>query len=137
MKNWLGLTNEEKVEYLKNWFNEEKMNELDKMVENGDFYELGLRVSNRLHNVGDVLSHNSTQSERDEDEYELDGLCAIKINIAFSDGVDFEDVKTAIDLVVKYFGNHIYLIGNNGACECGNDDGEIIMVEPKIIARIF
>lgn len=137
MKKWCELTKEEKIEYLKNWFNEEKMNELCKMVENGDFYSLGLRVSNRMHNVGNVLTNNSTQCVCGEEEYELEGLSAIEINIAYSDGIDIDDVDNAINLITNYYGNYIYLIANDGQCECGNDNGEIVMTEPTVIAKIF
>lgn len=88
------------------------------------FAYLGIRVQEETYglNVGDKIVHNSSVwVDGVETDEELDGVCATNYN----GGVYLAQNE--------YFGRYVLLLGDNRA-EYGEDDGEIIMYCPTVLA---
>lgn len=121
-----------------------------KAVENECFDYFGIRVDEGIrYSVGDT-ANNSRQlwqdPEYDEDgdlvcPYiedgiyagfydggELDGTCVIKF-----DPEDEKSIKAAIKMINAYYGDNIHILGGDYA-EAGNDMGEIIIRDAKVLA---
>lgn len=86
---------------------------------------IGIRVQEEAFGlkVGDTVTHNSmVWVDGDETDEELDGVSAMDIN--------------HIDIVdCEYFGNCVLVLGSNYT-ELGEDLGEIIMKDAKVLAVI-
>lgn len=117
-----------------------------KILEKEEYEVYGLRVDDRLYNVGDNCSP-SRQLWQDEVEglpyddelglwvgEDLDGTCAIEIDTVF--GVDIEDIEEALEIIEHYQGNHMYLVAGD-YCEGGNDYGECIIPDAKVLAVLY
>lgn len=88
------------------------------------FAYLGVRVQDETYglSVGDKIVHSSSVwVDGVETAEELDGVCATMYN----DGVYLTQNE--------YFGKYVLLLGDNKA-EYGEDDGEIIMYCPTVLA---
>lgn len=86
---------------------------------------IGIRVQDEafgLH-VGDTVMHNSHIWDDGEDtEEELDGVCAMNLR--------------ALDMIIcEYYGETILVLGSDDA-EYGDDLGEIVMRDAKVLAVI-
>lgn len=85
----------------------------------------GIRVQEETYglSVGDTVTHNSkVWIDGDETDEELDGVCAMNIN--------------ALDAIHgAYFGRCVLILGSNSA-DYGEDAGEIIMQDAKVLAII-
>lgn len=108
----------------------------------------GLRVDVRDYSVGDIcsVSHQLYQDpmydDNDElvyplieggiyggfyDAGELSGTCSVEVNA--------DNITNAIEILEQYGDGNIYLIAGNNA-ECGNDIGELIISNAKVIAQL-
>ena len=88
------------------------------------FAFLGVRVQEETYglSVSDKIVHSSrVWVDGDETDEELDGVCATN----YSNGVYLTQNE--------YFGRYVLLLGDNKA-EYGEDDGEIIMYCPTVLA---
>jgi len=108
-----------------------KMASYSKMIEiasehmNADygFDYIGVRAQEEPATVGETMSHKSlVWVDGEETDEELNGVSAIKLNLC----------KPQRDLY-GYPGNWILVLGSNGI-EYGEDEGEIIMEKPVVLA---
>jgi hypothetical protein len=122
---------------------ENKMTEIAKIIEQGQYEVYGIRVDETIkYSVGDICN-NSHQWWQDEpfdgcdfkydedmqcwDGGELDGTCALQVTAD-----DLEDVLAKSEM---YFGENVTLIAGN-CYEEGNDIGEVIIENAKVLAII-
>lgn len=124
--------------------------EIKQMVQESKYEYIGLRADDYEYEIGDICnnSHQLFQDpdfdedgellypavEDPESPYygfydagELDGTCAIRINV--------EQAEKALEEIKSYYGKHIYLIAGNVA-EYGNDEDEIIIRDAKVLEMI-
>lgn len=88
-----------------------------------DFDYVGIRAQEVPATVGEIMSHKSlVWVDGEETEEELNGVSAIKLNLC----------KPQNGLY-GYPGNWILILGSN-AIEYGEDECEIIMEEPVVLA---
>lgn len=117
--------------------------EITRILEKEEYEVYGLRVDDRIYNVGDICSpsHQLWQDEVEGLPYdeelgfwvgeELNGTCSIGIDTQY--GVDSDGINKALALIEYYEGEHVYLIAGD-YCEGGNDEGEYIIGEAKVLA---
>lgn len=93
-----------------------------------DYEYIGIRVQTEVFEIGEIDHVSHVWVDGIETEEELDGICVI-------------DYK-AIDRVCKgmqslgcggYYGDHVAIIAGNHATY-GEDDGEIIISDPAVVA---
>ncbi len=86
------------------------------------FDYIGIRVQEEPAIEG-ILNHQSVQwTNGEETDEKLNGVCAINVN---------DDVNHLINYQ-GYHGDWLLLLGSNNI-EYGEDDGEIIMIDPYVI----
>lgn len=89
-----------------------------------DYAYIGIRVQEETFGlkVGDKVAHNSHVWERGiEMGEELDGVCATMYSaIANTNN--------------EYFGQYVLILGDNKMVEYGEDEGEIILSYPTVLA---
>ena len=117
------------------------MRDVRKLIEQCDYDYYGIRVDADIkYNVGDICnnSHNWWQDDPEDgskynadmqcwDGGELDGTCCLAVTPE-----TFEKVLQKSNM---YFGEHVTLIAGDYA-DCGNDIGELIIKDAKVIAII-
>lgn len=98
--------------------------EIDMEAFEEDYAYIGIRVQEETFglNVGDKVIHNSHVWERGiEMGEELDGVCATMYSAL--NNTDNE-----------YFGRYVLLLGDNKMSGYGEDEGEIILYCPTVLA---
>lgn len=115
--------------------------EIKDIIEAGEYDVYGLRIDEgMIYKVGDTTenSHQWWQDDPEDDsEYnedlglwdggELNGTCAIEVTE--------DNIESALEMIKQYFGEHITLIAGYGY-EYGNDNGEVIIEDAKVLAVI-
>ena len=122
--------------------------EIQKACKNSNYEYFGIRADKIKYQVGDSCknSHQLFQDPFIDDEGELiypyieegkyagfydggelNGTCSIQFNPE-----DEKSIRKALDIVEAYYGNWIHVIAGNIA-EYGNDDGEIIIDDAKVL----
>lgn len=116
----------------------------------GEYEFVGIRFEDKERNVNEIvldLSRNNIdrEDERDFPEYgteeyeemeELEGVSAWQFEeYDFRVPKIWEDIE---DITDRFSGKHCYVLGTD---ELGDteimDDGEIIMIEPTVLAKLF
>ena len=128
-----------------------EMIEIAKKVytENEDDYTfIGIRFENKERKIGDVCEHSKNNSAREDErdfpefgteEYEempeFDGTSAWNL-IDFKVNKDNENMDTDSFYIDE---DHCYIIAGKYNCNAddGLDDGEIVIEDAKVIAKIF
>lgn len=118
--------------------------DIRRIVEEDGHSVYGLRMDYTDYQVGDTIanSHQWYQDPQSDDDTfesdnyngflgcwdygELDGTCAI--------AVTQDTIEEALESVEHYEGDHLYLIGGDYA-ECGNDCGEVIIEDARVLAK--
>lgn len=115
----------------------------------------GIRKDTYRYNLGDAakISHQLYQDQHigdfGEELYpegegiyagfydagELGGTCVIRFNIEKNEQDDIESVEAALELVKIYGGIYLTIIGGDHA-ELGNDEGEYIIEDARVIGVI-
>lgn len=114
-----------------------------------DFDEFGIRFENKDRQEGEVITDCSRSNEDREDEREfpeygteeyedleeLDGVCAWNVNGSWGwadSSADEEEEASSL-----FVGTHCYILGVIGYCEDGEDENEIIMNRPTVLAKLW
>ena len=115
------------------------MNAMEKIIEIAEKAEanlecsvFGVRQHHRSVIVGEEIENSWSQMD-DEEDYELDGSCALEL-VLDNGG---EELEFLIDEVesANYQDGPIILVGGSGK-EYGNDENEIIIADPVVLAII-
>ena len=78
---------------------------------------------------GEEMLHTSSLWEDGEQtEDELDGVCALWLGA-------YKNIEEAIEASAVYYGEHVAIIASNSS-EWGEDENEVILTEPFVIAII-
>lgn len=125
-----------KKEDIKRWVNAIKENK---------FSSYGIRwiAEDESYSIGDIARNsyewdidNDISTYETEEPVELDGTCAIEIVIDTTFDSD-EEIAEAVEEVLKnrnnYYGDPVLLASDD--YEYGNDAGEIIMEDAKVISK--
>jgi len=91
---------------------------------------LGIRSQDPEFEMGETIYHQSmVWLDGEETEDELPGLCALHVRSE-------EDFDRLLEVSKNYYGfAHIAILGSNSV-EYGEDENEIIMDEPEVLAII-
>ncbi len=116
-----------------------------KTIRENKFSSYGIRwiAEDESYNIGDIARNsyewdieNDISTYETDEPVELDGTCAIELVIDRTFDED-DEIAEVIEEVMKnhngYWGTPV-LLGSDH-CEYGNDDGEIIMEDAKVIAK--
>jgi hypothetical protein len=93
----------------------------------------GIRHHHTSAQVGDKTGNSYNQID-DEENYELQGICAIEFNPSNCEDAFSEEVEYCMNILkdARYQdGDIIMVAGNNG--EYGHDDGEIVIPFAEVI----
>ena len=115
---------------------------------------IGIRFEDKERNIGDIITDCSKSNPNREDEREfpeygtpdynalpdLDGVCAYQAWDYWTDHVLTSGYKISAgeEITYAYCCEHAYLlVAPAASCKSGEDNGEIIMDRPEVLAILF
>lgn len=113
------------------------MEKLIEKMQKSRFNYFGVRSENRDLEDGYALEPSHDWIDGEMCDELLNGSCATGIGYLWFDGEqeDISAIQEAIKKNGRKYGDYMYIIGGDN-CEGGNDDGEIIIKDAVIIAKI-
>lgn len=127
-------------------FKQNLQKEIEKIESDGEFECYGIRFENKERTVETIIEENSkSNSDREcerefpeygtqeyEDMEELDGVSAYKIDFR----INVPDSMENMDVNTVFGTDHCYILGAE-VFSYGEDEGEIVMQEPVVVAKMF
>lgn len=114
-----------------------EIKEILEKIEKSNLNHFGIRSEDRSLEEGYELEASHDWEDNEMQDELLSGTCATGIGYLWLDG-EQEDVDTlqkAISANGGRYGDHVYIIGGD-SYEDGNDDGEVIISDAIVIAKI-
>ena len=115
------------------------VNELYEIIKKAcdDYYIIGIRAANEDYIKGDILPKSYHWEDNVKTKQKLGGTSSIYVTSGFDImESEKEQIVKALELVKRYVGKNVYIIGGDREIDYSNDEQEVVIENAQIIEKI-